>query len=126
MLAFLKLAADFSRGAHPAVRPPIPTTHPHPATQKNRSPIARTPARSGSRTMLPWPALRLGIDVNHYPSRSQAPLASHPRTTLNVVHTSLKASRADALLVGTPSRSSHDLMPKARQRRGLSDPRRWG
>jgi hypothetical protein len=32
MLAFLKLAADFARGcAHPAMRPPISATHPHPA-----------------------------------------------------------------------------------------------
>src|SRR5215213_5237854 len=35
MLAFLKLVADFSRGcAHPAMHPPIPTTHPHPTIQR--------------------------------------------------------------------------------------------
>src|SRR5215218_11493859 len=50
MLAFLKLVADFSRGcSHPAMQPPIPTTHPHPAARKNRSPANGTPARRGSR-----------------------------------------------------------------------------
>src|SRR5215217_4247167 len=50
MLASTKLVADFSRGcAHPAMQPPIPTTHPHPAARKNRSPANGTPARRGSR-----------------------------------------------------------------------------
>ena len=35
MLAFLKLVADFSRGcAHPAMQPPIPTTHPTPQRER--------------------------------------------------------------------------------------------
>jgi hypothetical protein len=35
MLAFLKSGADFSKGcAHPAMQPPIPATHPRPATQR--------------------------------------------------------------------------------------------
>jgi hypothetical protein len=40
MLAFLKTAADFSRGyALPAMQPPIPATHPRPATQRTRAPL---------------------------------------------------------------------------------------
>jgi len=70
MLAFLKLVADFSRGcAHPAMQPPIPATHPHPATQENRSLIARAPAlaskhyplltiRSAVRYSLVFPTVR--------------------------------------------------------------------
>src|SRR5215207_9416377 len=58
------------------------------------------------------------VEVNYHPPTARAPLACHPRTTLHVVHASLDASHAGTLLVGTPSRSSHDLMPLARQRRG--------
>jgi hypothetical protein len=40
MLAFLKLVADFSSGcAHPAMRPPIPATHPYPVTRKTGAPL---------------------------------------------------------------------------------------
>src|SRR5829696_5597671 len=112
MLASLKLASDFSRGrAHPVMQPPIPTAHPHPAARKNRSPIARAPARCGSCVALPLAALYLGVEVNHHSPSARAPLASHPRTKLHVVHTPLQASRADALLVGTCTLSGHDLMP---------------
>jgi len=42
-------------------RPSNATAHsydpPPPATQENWSPIARAPARSGSRSVLPWAAL---------------------------------------------------------------------
>src|SRR5688500_11356394 len=72
---------------------------PHPATQKNRSPGNRTPARRGARTALPWTALYLGVEIDHHPSCARAPLASHPRTTLNIEHAPLKASRTGALLV---------------------------
>jgi hypothetical protein len=61
------------------MQPPIPTTHPHPGTQRNRSPIARAPARRGSRAVLPWTALQLRVEVNHHPvpeHRSQATHAS--------------------------------------------------
>src|SRR5215216_2029038 len=84
---------------------------PLPPTQKNRSPIPRAPARSGSLAALTWTVLYLRVEVNHHPSGARAPLASHPRTTLNVVDTPLNASQAGALLVGTSSCSSHDLMP---------------
>jgi hypothetical protein len=111
MLAFLKLASYFSRGsAHPAMQPQISATHPI-LQHKDRSPGSGAPTRSGSRAALTWTALWLGVDVDNYPCGSRAPLASYPRTTLNVVDTSLKASHAGALLVRTPSCSSHDLMP---------------
>src|SRR5215208_1221357 len=78
------------------------------ATQRNRSPTGRTPARRGSHATLPWTALQLRVEVNHYPSGTRAPLAGHPRTALHVVDTSLQASHAGALLVGTCSLGGHD------------------
>ena len=77
------------------------------ATQRNRSPTGRTPARRGSHATLPWTALQLRVEVNHYPSGTRAPLAGHPRTALHVVDTSLQASHAGALLVGTCSLGGH-------------------
>ena len=119
MLASLILGADFSRGcARPATQPPISATHPHPATQKNRSPIARAPDRRGSRPELTCTALQLRVDVDQHPSSARAPLAGYPRTTLHVVHTPLKASQAGALLLGTRSWSDHDLTPSTRRHRG--------
>jgi CRP-like cAMP-binding protein len=50
-------------------------------------------------------------EVNHNTRGARAPLASHPRSTLNIVDTPLKASQAGALLIGIRSRSGHDLMP---------------
>src|SRR5687768_2231139 len=121
------MVADFSRWCvHPTMQPPISATHPHLVTLKNRSLTNETPARRGSQTALTWAALQLRVEVNYHSPTARAPLTSHPRTTLNVVDTPFKASQADAFLVGTPSCSSHDLTPKARQRRGLSDPPRWG
>src|SRR5215217_2541352 len=112
MLVSLKLMADFSRWcAHPVMQPPIPTTHPHPAARKNRSPGSGAPARCGSCVALPLAALHLRVEVNHNPPSARAPLACHPRITLDVVHTSLEASRAGALLVETCSCIGHDLMP---------------
>src|SRR5215211_1395192 len=112
MLTPAKMGADSSRQcAHPAMQPPIPTSHPHPSARKNRSPIARAPARCGSCVALLLAALYLGVEVNHHSPSARAPLASHPRTKLHVVHTPLQASRADALLVGTCTLSGHDLMP---------------
>jgi hypothetical protein len=108
MLVSLELDADFSRGcARPAMQPPIPTTHPNPQ-HKDRSPANGTPARRESLAALPWTALWLRVEVNHHPPSARAPLASHPPTTLNVVHAPLKASHAGALLVGTRSWSNHD------------------
>ena len=99
----------FSRWcAHLAMQPPFSATHPHPAPRENRSPIARAPARRGLLAALQWAALWLRVEVNHHPRSTRAALASHPRTTLHVVHTPLKASQAGALLVGTRSRSVHD------------------
>src|SRR5215204_4225065 len=110
MLVFMKLASDFSRGcAHPAMQPQFSATHP--VRRKNRSPDNGTPARRASLAVLPGAALSLGVDVHHHPRSARASLASHPRTTRNVVHTPLKASQAVALLVGTCSRSGHEIMP---------------
>ena len=64
---------------------------PHPATRN---------IRSGSRAALAWTALRLGVDVDHHPSRSRAPFAGHPRIALRVVDSTLEASQAGALLAG--------------------------
>src|SRR5215218_9361718 len=113
MLAPMKPGADFSRGcAHPAMQPPIPATHPRPATQKNRSPDNGAPARSELLAALPWAALQLGVDVNHHPRSARAPLASHPRTTLNVVDAPLEASHAGALLIGgTRPLGGHEITP---------------
>jgi len=120
MLVSLELDADFSRGcARPAMQPPIPTTHPNPQ-HKDRSPANGTPARRESLAALPWTALWLRVEVNHHPPSARAPLASHPPTTLNVVHAPLKASYAGALLVGTRSWSNHDLTPSTRRHRGRS------
>ena len=83
---------------------------PHPAAGKNRSPIARTPARRGSQVALPWTTLSLRVELNHHTPSARAPLACHPGTPQIVVDTPLKASQTGALLVGTPSCSSHDLM----------------
>jgi hypothetical protein len=92
---------------------------PHSPSQENRSPIARTPARRGSRAALPSAVLWLGVEVNHHPPTAIAPLTSHPRTTLNVVDAPLKASHAGALLIGgTCSLGGHDLTPSSRLRRG--------
>ena len=44
------------------------------------------------------------------PAHCQSTTRKSP-TTLHIVDTPLEASRAGALLVGTPSCSSHDLMP---------------
>src|SRR5215212_8804449 len=75
--------------------PPLPPTH------KNRSPGSGAPSRCGSCVALPWTAPYLGVEVNHHPPTARAPLACHPRTTLNIVHVPFKASRAGAFLVGT-------------------------
>src|SRR5215218_10866534 len=48
---------------------------------------------------------------NHHSPSPRAPLACHPRAALNIEHAPLKASQAATLLVGTRSRSSHDLTP---------------
>jgi hypothetical protein len=88
------------------------------ATQRNRSPMARAPARSGSRAALPWRALCLGVEVNHHPPTARASLASHPRTALHVVDITPEASQAGALLVGTRSWSNHDLTLSTRRHRG--------
>jgi hypothetical protein len=50
------------------------------------------------------------IARNSPPHASSLPgsLASHPRTTMDVVHTSLEASQAGSLLVGTRSLDGHD------------------
>ena len=109
MLTSSKPGADFSRGcARPAMRPPSSATYPHPASQKNRSPGNGTPARSGSRAGLPWAAIKLRVEVDYHPPSARAPLASHPRTTLHLVHAPLKASQAGAFLVGIPSLGDHD------------------
>jgi Phage integrase family len=45
----------YSRGcAHPAMQPPIPTTHSHPATERYRSPANGTPARNGLLAARPF------------------------------------------------------------------------
>ena len=115
MFAFLKSSADFSRGrAHQAMRPPISATHPRPR-HEDRSPGNRTTAQRESRSALPWTVLYLGVEVNHNPPSARAPLTSHPRTTLNVVHTPLEASQAGrCALRSNPlswlPRSSHQLV----------------
>src|SRR5215216_5240657 len=82
---------------------------PPPSTQEKRSPVARAPARSGSRASLTWAAIQLGVEVNHHPPTARAPLASHPRTTLHVVDAPLEASHAGALLIGgTRPLGGHD------------------
>jgi hypothetical protein len=81
---------------------------PTPPAQKNRSPGDEAPARSGSRAALSWTALWPGVDVNHHPSRARTSLAGHPHIPLRVVHASLDASQASALLIGTRFCSGHD------------------
>src|SRR5215216_6167653 len=104
-----EIGRGFLRGrAHPATRPRFSTTHPQ---HKDRSPLARTPAQRGSPAALQWAALHLGVDVDHHPPSARAPLTSHPRATLHVVHTPLKASRTGALLVGSCPCSGHEIMP---------------
>jgi hypothetical protein len=102
----------FSRGcAHPAMQPPFSATHPHPVTRNNRSPGNGTPARRGSLAALPWRTLQLRVKINHHSPSARAPLACHPHAALNVVHTTLEASHADALLIGTRLCSGHNLTP---------------
>ena len=81
---------------------------PHSAIQENRSPNTGAPARSGSFAALLWTALRLRVDVDHYPHGSRAPLASHPLIALRVVDAPLEASQAGTLLVRVRSCSSYD------------------
>src|SRR5688572_17771147 len=59
-------AVFFAGYAHPAKRPPISEPPPH--NTRNRSPIARATARSGSRAALTWAVLWLGVDVKHPPT----------------------------------------------------------
>jgi hypothetical protein len=92
--------------------------HTPPRNTMSRSPGNGAPTRRGSRAALPWAALQLGVEVNYHPPTARAPLASHPRTTLHVEHTPLKAQQAGALLVGTRSRSGHELMQYVRRCRG--------
>src|ERR671920_1588788 len=93
----------FARGCMPSDATVHSYDPPPPATQTIRSPIAKAPDRSsGSHAALPWTALYRGVEVDHHPRSAPAPLTSYPSTTLNVVHTPLKAPQADALLVGTP------------------------
>src|SRR5215216_5322245 len=96
------------RNATAIFRDPPP---PHHATQKDRSPSDGAPAGRGLLAALPWAALWPGVEVNHHPPSARAPLACHPRITLDVVHTPRKASHACALLVRTRFCSCHDLMP---------------
>src|SRR5215218_2805803 len=84
---------------------------PPPSNTRNRSPGNGAPTRSKLLAALPWAALYLGVDVNHHPRGTRAPLASHPRTALHVVDAPLEASQAGALLVRSPSRSGHEIMP---------------
>src|SRR5829696_7460119 len=60
------LRSIFAGYAHPAKRPPISEPPPH--NTRNRSPIARATARSGSRAALTWAVLWLGVDVKHPPT----------------------------------------------------------
>src|SRR5215207_7789502 len=60
------LRSIFAGYAHPAKRPPISEPPPH--NTRNRSPIARATARSGSRATLTWAVLWLGVDVKHPPT----------------------------------------------------------
>src|SRR5215218_6592868 len=84
---------------------------PLPSTQENLSPIARTPARCGSQAALTSAASGLAVEVDHHTPTARAPLACHPRPTLDVVDTPFKASHAGAFLVGTRSLGGHDLTP---------------
>jgi hypothetical protein len=85
-------------GDRPVLRPAPPPT------QENRSPIARTPARSGF-THRPTAdgALAWGRGKLLPEHRSQATHASHC-----VVYAPLEASRTGAFLVGTRSLGRHD------------------
>src|SRR5215208_3270264 len=94
MLVSLKSGADFSSGcARPPMQPPFSATRPHPQ-HKEPEPCqwGSGPKRITPRATVDGPLA--WVEVNHHPPTARAPLASHPRTTLNVVHTPLKASQA--------------------------------
>ena len=64
MLASLKSEADFSGGRAPSNATAYLRDPPPSATQKNWRLIGRAQVRRGSRAVLPWAALELGVDVN--------------------------------------------------------------
>jgi hypothetical protein len=101
----------FEGCAHPAMQPPIPATHPHPPTRKDRSPAKGAPARKGSCAVLSRTAIQFGVEVHHHPPTARAPLARHPRS--NGAHPAAKA-----ILDGEPTVEVSGVDPE--DRRGLA------
>jgi hypothetical protein len=89
------------------MQPPIPTTRPTPRHKRTGAHCEGSGPKWITRRATVSGNLAWG-DVDHHAPTARAPLASYPRTTLHVVHTSLEASHAGALFVRTPSYSSHD------------------